>query len=253
MTDDRIIKVDDVHKKYKVYYDKGSTLKERILFRNRNYYEDRWVLKGVSLDAKKGESIGVIGKNGAGKSTLLKLMAKIMYPDKGKIELVGRVSSLLELGAGFHPDMTGKENIYNNATIFGLSKEETDERLQSIIDFSELSDYLDNPVRTYSAGMYMRLAFAVAINVDADIMLTDEVLAVGDVAFVDKCLKKMHELTDAGMTIVIVGHNLGGIESFCDRTYWIKDGVVEMQGAPKEVHTEYLKYMDGKINPVVAV
>jgi ABC-2 type transport system ATP-binding protein len=166
-----------------------------------------------------------------------------MYPDKGTIELVGRVSSLLELGAGFHPDMTGRENIYTNASIFGLSKKETDERLKAIIDFSELSDYLDNPVRTYSSGMYIRLAFAVAINVDADILLTDEVLAVGDAAFHDKCIRKMRELQAAGMTIGIVAHGLGTIEAFCDRTYWIKDGVIAMQGPPKEVHSEYLKYM----------
>ncbi|AEF86126.1 teichoic acids export ATP-binding protein TagH (Teichoicacid-transporting ATPase) [Treponema primitia ZAS-2] len=245
MADDTIIKVDNVYKKYKVYFDKGKTLKERLLFRNRNYYEDRWVLKGVSLETKKGESIGIIGKNGAGKSTLLKLMTRIMYPDQGNIEMVGRISSLLEMGAGFHPDMTGRENIYINASIFGLSKQETDARLQDIIDFSELSNYLDNPVRTYSSGMYVRLAFAIAINVDADILLADEVLAVGDAAFSAKCIKKMHELQEAGMTIAIVAHGLGTIEAFCNRTYWINDGIIAMQGPPKEVHTEYLKYMLG--------
>jgi ABC-2 type transport system ATP-binding protein len=246
VTDGSVIKVDDVYKKFKVFYDKGETLKERVLFRKRNYYEDRWVLKGVSLEAKKGEGIGIIGKNGAGKSTLLKLMAKIMRPDKGSVELAGRISSLLALGAGFHPDMSGRENIYINTSLFGLTRKETDERLQNIIEFSELGDYLNNPVRTYSSGMNARLGFAIAINVDADILLCDEVLAVGDAAFSAKCVKKMHELTEAGMTIVLVGHSLGNIEAFCDRTYWIKDGTVAMQGTPQEVHPAYLEYMKGQ-------
>jgi ABC-2 type transport system ATP-binding protein len=247
VADDSVILVDDVHKKFKVYFDKGRTMKERLLFRNRNYYEDRLVLKGVSLEAKKGEAIGIIGKNGCGKSTLLKLMTKIMYPDQGSIELVGRVSSLIELGAGFHPDMSGRENIFTNASIFGLSKNEIQKRLQDIIDFSELADYLDNPVRTYSSGMYMRLAFAVAINVDADVLLIDEILAVGDAAFSAKCFNKLRELKAAGMTIAIVSHSLGSIEAFCERSYWIKDGVIAMQGVPSEVHGEYLKYMDRRL------
>jgi ABC-2 type transport system ATP-binding protein len=240
---DTTIKLDDVRKKFRVYFDKGQTMKERILFRNRSYYEDRWVLEGISLEVKKGEAIGIIGRNGCGKSTLLKLMTKIMYPDQGVIEMQGRISSLIELGAGFHPDMSGMENIYTNASIFGLNKKETDARLQDIIDFSDLGDYLENPVRTYSSGMYMRLAFAVAINVNADILLVDEILAVGDTAFQAKCLKKLHEIKKAGTTIAIVSHSLGQIEEICERSYWIKDGAIEMEGAPQEVHPEYLKYM----------
>ena len=163
------IEVKNVKKKFKVYLDKGSQLKERILFRSRNRYEERWVLDDVSFEVKEGEAIGLIGHNGCGKSTTLKLLTRIMYPDSGTIEMKGRVSSLIELGAGFHPDMSGRENIYTNASIFGLSKKEIDERMDDIIEFSEMEPFLDNPVRTYSSGMYMRLAFSVAINVNADI------------------------------------------------------------------------------------
>ena len=203
-----VISVKDVEKKFKIYFDKGQSFKERILFKNRSRYEDRMVLRGISFDVKKGESIGLIGENGCGKSTLLKLMTRIMYPDNGYIEMKGRVSSLIELGAGFHPDMSGKENIYTNASIFGLTRKEINKRLNDIIKFSELEEYIDNPVRTYSSGMYMRLAFSVAINVDADILLIDEILAVGDAAFQAKCFNKLREIKARGTTIVIVSHSL---------------------------------------------
>ena len=157
---ENVIEVKDVTKSFKVYLDKGSQLKERLLFRKRSRYEERKVLRGISFSVKKGEAIGLIGHNGCGKSTTLKLLTRIMYPDSGSIKMQGRVSSLIELGAGFHPDMSGRENIYTNAAIFGLNKKEIDSRIQSIIDFSELKDFIDNPVRTYSSGMYMRLAFS---------------------------------------------------------------------------------------------
>ena len=159
MKSGNVIEVKNVKKKFKVFYDKGTSLKEKLLFRKRNRYEERWVLNGISIDIKKGEAIGLIGKNGCGKSTTLKLISRIMYPSEGTIEVEGRVSSLLELGAGFHPDMSGRENIYTNASIFGLTRKEINERIDDIIAFSELEEYIDNPVRTYSSGMYMRLAF----------------------------------------------------------------------------------------------
>ena len=165
MLDGNVIEVENITKKFRVYLDKGHTLKEKILFKKRRNYEDRKVLRGISFQVKKGEAIGLIGHNGCGKSTTLKLLSRIMYPDTGEIRMKGRVSSLIELGAGFHPDMSGKENIYINASIFGLSRKEIDQRLEDIIAFSELEEFIDNPVRTYSSGMYMRLAFAVAINV----------------------------------------------------------------------------------------
>ena len=160
----------------------------------------------MSFDIKKGEAVGLIGKNGCGKSTTLKLLNRIMYPTSGTIRVNGRVSSLIELGAGFHPDMSGRENIYTNASIFGLTKKQIDEKLDDIIEFSELGEAVDNPVRTYSSGMYMRLAFSVAINVEADVLLIDEILAVGDVSFQKKCFEKLREIKYSGTTIVIVSH-----------------------------------------------
>lgn len=240
-----VISVNNVKKNYRVYRDKGYSLKEKLLFWQRNSYDVRAVLKGVSFDIKKGEAVGLIGKNGSGKSTMLKLLSRIMYPDSGDIMVSGRTVSLIELGAGFHPDMSGRENIYINASIFGLSSKEIDKKLQTIIDFSELWDYIDDPVRTYSSGMYMRLAFAVAINIEADILLIDEILAVGDAHFQAKCLKKLKEIKETGTTIVIVSHSLGQIEEFCDKSIWIKDGYIEMIGLPKVVHEKYNRYMLG--------
>lgn len=238
------IEVSGVSKYFKVYYDRGTTLKDRILSRGRNRYERREVLKGISFEVKKGEAIGLIGKNGCGKSTTLKLLTRIIYPNAGTIELSGRVSSLLELGAGFHPDMSGRENIYMNAAVFGLTKKEIDQRLDDIIQFSEMEDFIDNPVRTYSSGMYMRLAFSVAINVDADILLIDEILAVGDISFQKKCFEKLQEIKAGGATIVIVSHSLDQIEKICDRTIWIEDGMIREEGKPRKIHEQYLYGME---------
>lgn len=246
MKPENAIEVNHITKSFKVYLDKGSTIKEKVLFRNRRRYEERQVLKDISFEVKKGEAIGLIGHNGCGKSTTLKLLTRIMYPDSGTIEMAGRVSSLIELGAGFHPDMSGRENIYINASIFGLSKKEIDRRLDDIIAFSELEDYIDNPVRTYSSGMYMRLAFSVAINVDADILLIDEILAVGDVAFQAKCFNKLREIKKAGTTIVIVSHSLSQIEQICERSIWIHEGEIREEGAPRIVDPKYMAYMSQK-------
>ena len=238
--ENRII-VEHVYKTFNIYLDKASSLKEKILFWGRNRKEKREVLKDISLTIKNGEAVGLIGVNGSGKSTLLKLMTKIIYPNKGKIETYGKLTSLLELGAGFHPDFSGRENIYFNASIFGLTRKQIDERLNDIIEFSELGSYIDNPVRTYSSGMYMRLAFAVAINGDADILLVDEVLAVGDQHFQEKCIAKMKELKEQGKTMVFVTHSLGTVKDFCNRAVWLNQGVIKMDGNPDEVIEEYLK------------
>ena len=246
MKEQNAIEVTNITKSFKIYQDKGNTLKEKILFKNRRKYEERKVLDGISFEVKKGEAIGLIGSNGCGKSTTLKLLTKIMYPDSGKIEMKGRVSSLIELGAGFHPDMSGRENIYINASIFGLNKKEIDKRLENIIAFSELEEFIDNPVRTYSSGMYMRLAFSVAINVDADILLIDEILAVGDANFQAKCFSKLREIKTYGTTIVIVSHSLGQIEQICERSIWIQQGKIKMEGLPRDVHPEYMNYMGEK-------
>lgn len=235
------IRVQDVYKTFNVYLDKANSLKEKLLFWKRNRKEVREVLKGINLNIKKGEAVALIGVNGSGKSTLLKLMTKIIYPNKGKIIINGKLTSLLELGAGFHPDFSGRENIYFNASIFGLTKKQIDDRLEQIIEFSELRDYIDNPVRTYSSGMFMRLAFAVAINVDADILLVDEILSVGDQHFQEKCIAKMKELKAQGKTMVFVTHSMGTVKEFCTRAVWLCDGVVKMDGKPDDVIEEYLK------------
>lgn len=241
-----VIQVENIYKSFKVYYDKRRSLKELVLFSSSRKYELREVLRGINFSVDKGEAIGIIGENGCGKSTLLKLMTRIIYPDKGRMVINGRVSSLIELGAGFHPDMSGRENIYTNAAIFGLSKNEIDAKLQEIIDFSELHDFIDNPVRTYSSGMYMRLAFSVAINVNADVLLIDEILGVGDENFQRKCHAKLDELKKEGVTIAIVSHDLGTIRSFCDKALWINNGVIEKYGLSDTVVDEYLAYMAGK-------
>lgn len=244
---DDVIVVDHVKKHFKVYLDKGQSFKERILFRNRRRHEVRQVLKDISFTVKRGEAVGLIGHNGCGKSTTLKLLTRILYPDSGTISIQGRVSSLIELGAGFHPDMSGRENIYTNASIFGLSKKEIDDRLQTIIDFSELEEFIDNPVRTYSSGMYMRLAFSVAINVDADVLLIDEILGVGDANFQAKCFQKLREIKANGTTIVIVSHSLGQIEQICERSIWIHDGLIRAEGPARDVDLEYMEYMGEKM------
>lgn len=238
--EDRII-VENVYKNFNIYYDKANSLKEKLLFWNRNKREKREVLKNINLKIKNGEAVALIGVNGSGKSTLLKLMTKIIYPNKGKITANGKLTSLLELGAGFHPDFSGRENIYFNASIFGLTKKEIDERIDKIIEFSELGSFIDNPVRTYSSGMYMRLAFAVAINVDADILLIDEILAVGDQHFQDKCIAKMKQLKEEGKTMVFVTHSMNTVNEFCNRAIWLSEGVIKMDGDPSNVTEEYLK------------
>ena len=238
---EKVIEVKNVSKKFKLVYDKPSTLKERIVFWNKSKVSYHEALKDITLDVNKGETIALIGVNGSGKSTLLKLMTKIIYPTSGKIITKGKLTSLLELGAGFHPDFTGRENIYFNAAIFGLSAKEIDERIEDIINFSELGEFIEAPVRTYSSGMYMRLAFSIAINVNADILLIDEVLAVGDQHFQEKCFAKLQELKKQHKTIVIVSHSLDSIKDLCDRAIWISEGKVEADGKAKKVIDEYLK------------
>ena len=238
---DLAIDVQDVYKSFNIYYDRTNTIKERLLFWKNSKKEKREILKGINLKIRKGEVVGLIGVNGSGKSTLLKLMTKIIYPTKGKIETRGKLTSLLELGAGFHPDFSGRENIYFNASIFGLTKKEIDSRVEQIIEFSELKDFIYNPVRTYSSGMYMRLAFSVAINVDAEILLIDEILSVGDEHFQEKCFKKLEELKEQGKTIVFVTHGMGSVKRFCTRVVWLHQGKIKMDGDVNEVTDAYVE------------
>ncbi len=235
------IEVKNVTKSFKIFFDKPGTLKERIVFWNHKNKEIRTVLKNIDLTIDKGETVALIGTNGSGKSTLLKLMTKIIYPTEGQIVTNGKLTSLLELGAGFHPDFSGRENIYFNASIFGLSKQEIEKRMDKIIEFSELEEFIDNPVRTYSSGQYMRLAFSIAINVDAEILLIDEILAVGDQHFQEKCFAKLTELKNSKKTIVIVSHNLSQVKSLCDRAIWLYEGTIRQDGKASDVVNEYLK------------
>lgn len=241
-----VIDVKNIKKQFKSYRDKATSLKERFVNPSRGRHEKIMVLKGISFQVRRGEAIGIIGKNGCGKSTTLKLLTRILYPTEGTIRIRGRVSSLIELGAGFHPDMTGRENIYTNASIFGITRKEVDQRINDIIRFSELEEYIDQPVRTYSSGMYMRLAFAVAINVDADVLLIDEILAVGDSAFQKKCFEKLKEIKAVGTTIVIVSHSMDQMYKICDRLIWIEEGLIRDEGVPKFIGEEYLATMEGR-------
>lgn len=236
-----VINVKNMSKDFVIYGDKANTLKEKIIRFRSNKKEIFHVLKNIDLKIEKGETVALIGVNGSGKSTLLKLITKIIYPTKGSIKVNGKLTSLLELGAGFHQDFSGRENIYFNASIFGLSKKEIDERIEDIINFSELGEFIDSPVRTYSSGMYMRLAFSVAINVDADILLIDEILAVGDQRFQEKCLNKMLELKKQGKTMVFVSHSAQSVKFLCERAVWLDKGTIKMDGNTKDVLAEYEK------------
>lgn len=238
-----VIKIENVTKKFRLYSDRPLSIKENIVRGMKNTYKEFYALNDVSFEVKKGSTIGLIGKNGSGKSTLLKMINRTMFPDKGKITINGKIASLIELGAGFHPELSGRENIYNNATIFGFSKEEIDKRLPEIIEFSELEEFIDNTLRTYSSGMYARLAFSVAIHVDADILLVDEILGVGDINFQSKCANKIYEMKRNGTTIILVTHDMSTIDRLCDYAVWLDHGKKIAEGSPKEIQNAYLKYM----------
>lgn len=240
MDQENAIEIRHMSKSFKTFHDKPHTLKEWMV-RSHSRGAENEVLKDISLDIKKGETVALIGTNGSGKSTLLKIMTKILYPNKGTVKTNGKLTSLLELGAGFHPDFTGRENIYFNAAVFGLTRDEIETRIDDIIEFSELGKFIDEPVRTYSSGMYMRLAFSIAINVDADILLIDEILAVGDQHFQNKCFDKLEQLRDSDKTIVIVSHSLSMMKILASRAVWIYKGNLRLDGDPTYVISQYLK------------
>jgi len=240
------IETTNLWKKFRIYHDRAYSLKERLIFWNRNRSEDFWALKSINLQIPRGATAGLIGRNGSGKSTLLKIISRILYPTKGEIKVNGRVSTLLELGAGFHPDFTGRENIYLNASILGLTRKEIKERLNDIIAFAELGDFIDNPVRNYSSGMYMRLGFAVAVHVEPDILLIDEVLAVGDLAFQEKCLTRIRELQKQGKTIIFVTHTPKQIDELCNLAFWLDHGEIRSSGPAKEVSRSYTEFISAE-------
>lgn len=237
---ENVIEFKSVSKKFK--RGQKGYLKQAILdiFRQEKQ-EDFWALDTVSFEIKKGEAVGIIGTNGSGKSTILKLIAGVLQPTKGTVSIQGKISPLIELGAGFHPDLTGRENIYLNGTILGLTKRQIDEKFESIVAFAELEDFINTPVKHYSSGMYMRLGFAISVHVDPDILLVDEILAIGDHAFQKKCFDKMREFRKKGVTIVFISHALETVKDFCDRVIWLNNGKVESSGEPDKMVKKYLE------------
>ena len=233
------IRLRDVTRSYRLLLEHNRTLKETVLRRRRVKSRQIFALLDVDLDVTPGSVLGVVGQNGAGKSTLLTLIAGILPPDRGTVETRGRVVSLLELGAGFHPDFTGRENVYVNASIHGMTRDEVDAKMDDIIAFAELENFIDAPVRTYSTGMYMRLGFAVASSLEPDILLLDEVLAVGDAAFQQKCMGRIAEFQRSDATIVFVSHSAAAVRVVCDRAIWLANGRIQADGTPDEVLMRY--------------
>jgi ABC-type polysaccharide/polyol phosphate transport system ATPase subunit len=237
------IRIDEVSRRFRVYPKETRTLKELIVSRGRGRGEDVWALSGVSVHAEPSEAIGLVGRNGSGKTTLLKLIAGIIKPTRGRVEVGGRVASLLELGAGFHPEFTGRENVFLNGALLGLSRAQIRERLDEIVDFAGIGHYVDLPVRTYSAGMYMRLGFAVAAHVDADVLLLDEIFAVGDEEFQRKCFGRISQFKQNGGTIVFVSHDAGAVERLCERAVLLHAGMVEFDGPTHEAILRYRSHL----------
>ena len=241
-----------VSRRFRIFHERNATLKEALMRRRRGRYTELWALRAVDLDVAPGEAVGIVGENGSGKSTLLKLLAGIIPAHEGTVEVGGRVASMLELGAGFHPDFTGRENVYMNAAIQGLSRRQVDERMEAIVAFSELEAFIDNPVRTYSSGMYTRLGFAVASHVDSDVLLLDEVLAVGDEAFQRKCLGRVFEHRRAGGTVVFVSHDAEAVERVCDRAVLLEHGELAAEGRPGDVLATYRRALVREKSPADA-
>ncbi len=238
------VEISDVSKMFKLYHENVRSLKEKVLFFRRRGYEEFWALKDINIDVEPGETLGIIGANGSGKSTLLKCITKILYPTTGKVTSKGSIAALLELGAGFQPDLTGRENVYLNASILGFSKKEVDKRFDEIVAFAELERFIDNHVRNYSSGMYIRLGFAVAINVDPDILIIDEVLAVGDEAFQRKCIERIEDIQESGKTIIFVTHNVEITKEICTRVVMLDQGRMVKEGKPREVVNYYHQTME---------
>lgn len=245
---DLAIRVKNISKMYKLYDKPMDRLKESLGLSKKKCYAEHYALNNVSFDVKKGETIGIIGTNGSGKSTILKIITGVLNATEGELEIDGRISALLELGAGFNMEYTGIENVYLNGTMIGYSKEEIDEKLQDILDFADIGDFVNQPVKTYSSGMFVRLAFAVAINIEPEILIVDEALSVGDVFFQAKCYKKFEDFKEMGKTIIFVSHDLGSISKYCDRVVLLNKGVMLAEGTPKEMVDMYKRVLVNQLD-----
>jgi ABC-type polysaccharide/polyol phosphate transport system ATPase subunit len=244
-----VLTAEHVTKSFRLHHQKTNSIKQLLTGGGRNRYDEFLALRDVSFEVLEGEVFGVIGQNGSGKSTLLKCMAGILQPTSGSIAVHRKMSALLELGAGFHPELTGRENVFLNAAILGISRRDIAARFDDIVEFSGLANFIDSPVKTYSSGMYVRLAFAVAINVDPRLLIVDEILAVGDVTFQQRCLEKFVEFRTDGRTIVLVTHDLTSVRNMCDRAIWLQHGSVIAEGDPAELVDAYTEMMLGEDRP----
>lgn len=240
-----VIKVKDLVKKYNIYDEPMDRLKEIFSIKKKCYHREFLALNGLTFNVEKGDAIGILGKNGSGKSTLLKMITGVLTPTSGSLEIEGKIAAILELGTGFNMEYTGVENIYLNGTMMGYTREEMDKKIQSIIDFADIGDFINQPVKVYSSGMFARLAFAVASNVDPEILIVDEALAVGDTRFQMKCISKMKNLKEKGTTILFVSHATEQVKRFCNKAIWLKDGKIEAEGESSEIvdlYEDFMKY-----------
>lgn len=245
---DIAISVNNVSKLYKLYDKPSDRFKEALGFSKVKRYKEHYALHNLDFQVKKGECVGIIGTNGAGKSTILKIITGVLNPSEGEVNIEGRISALLELGAGFNMEYTGIENVYLNGTMIGFSREEIDAKLEDILSFADIGDFVNQPVKTYSSGMFVRLAFAVAINIDPEILIVDEALSVGDVFFQAKCFKKFEEFKSLGKTILFVSHDLGSISKYCDKAILLNKGRKLAEGTPKEIIDIYKKVLVGQLD-----
>jgi ABC-type polysaccharide/polyol phosphate transport system ATPase subunit len=237
---DIAVRVDQVTKSFRMYHERNQSLKSAIMRGRTSVHEDFLALDDVSFDVTSGSTFGLIGSNGSGKSTLLKCLANIYYPNKGSITHFGKIAAMLEVGSGFHAELSGRENIFLNGSILGMSKKEVTRKFEEIVDFSGVEQFIDQPVKNYSSGMYVRLGFAIAINVDPDILVVDEVLAVGDAEFQDKCFRKFEDFKAAGKTVILVSHSMDTVQNMCDHAAWLSHGELQKVGPAKSTIAAYI-------------
>ena len=237
---DVAVRVDHVTKSFRMYHERNQSLKSAIMRGRTSVHEDFLALKDVSFDVPIGSTFGLIGSNGSGKSTLLKCLANIYYPNQGTISHFGRIAAMLEVGSGFHAELSGRENVFLNGSILGMSRKEITRKFDEIVDFSGVEQFIDQPVKNYSSGMYVRLGFAVAINVDPDILVVDEVLAVGDAQFQEQCFRKFEDFKTAGKTVILVSHSMATVQTMCDHAAWLNHGHLEAVGDAAPTISAYL-------------